>query len=123
MASAMTICEDIATNEPTPSTALNCGGLRVELSLEGVNGPEVAFNGRFEGTIVQFASVSGCWGQVLPEQRMIDMAYWDDYSQHHVEVTNDVPPPLNFNAACNAIWSLGFEAAAYDFSAAFKPFT
>ncbi len=61
------------TYQPAPATSLNSGSLRVELFFEFFNGAKVAFNSRFEGSGLQFASVAVGRSQILPEQRVVNV--------------------------------------------------
>ena len=66
---------------------MNSSCLGVELLLESLDRTEVAFDGSLEGTCFQLASLGVRRGKILPEQRMVDMAYAKLYYRELKEET------------------------------------
>ena len=63
----------VGTDQPTPAASLDRGGGRVELFLEAVKRPKVAVDGRFEQAVGEDPTSRVVWGEVLPEERVIDV--------------------------------------------------
>ena len=112
--------------EPSPAASLNPNSSSIELFLEPLNRAKVAYNCVLKLAILEFptAFLNRC--EVLPKERVVDMACCDDDEKATIQKATrglDLPPPLNLSAACSAIWSRVEGALKYASSAAFRPLT
>ena len=112
--------------EPSPAASLNPNSSSIELFLEPLNRAKVAHNCVLKLAIFEFptAFLNRC--EVLPKERVVDMACCDDDEKATIQKATrglDLPPPLNLSAACSAIWSRVEGALKYASSAAFRPLT
>jgi hypothetical protein len=97
------------------------------LFLERIDGTKVALERGFELAVTELATTLLNRGEILPEERVVDVAF--DPREEQLSAVQgskrvgSLPPPLNLSAGWRAILSRVDGALTYEASAALRPST